>query len=39
MSGECLVCRFRGPGKVLIQTRNPKGFKNWLTKLGLGAHS
>lgn len=36
MSGECLVCRFRGPGKVLIQTRNPKGFRNWLTKLGLG---
>ncbi len=35
MSGEFLVCRFRGPGIVLIQTRNPKGFKNWLTKLGL----
>jgi len=38
MSGECLVCRFRGPGIVLIQTRNPKGFKNWLTKLGLGGN-
>ena len=25
ISGECLVCRFRGPGIVLIQTRNPKG--------------
>ena len=24
MSGECLVCRFRGPGTVLIQTRNPR---------------
>lgn len=35
MSGECLVCRFRGPGIVLIQTRNPKGFKGWLTKLGM----
>lgn len=35
MSGECLVCRFRGPGIVLIQTRNPKGFKNWLGNLGL----
>lgn len=40
MSGECLVCRFRGPGIVLIQTRNPKGFKGWLTKLGMctGGH-
>ena len=25
MSGECLVCRFKGPGIVLIQTRNPNG--------------
>ncbi|MBE6024154.1 MAG: TIGR00266 family protein [Cellulosilyticum sp.] len=41
MSGECLVCRFRGPGIVLIQTRNPKGFKNWLTGLGMctGGHN
>ncbi len=30
MSGECLVCRFRGPGVVLIQTRNPASFKQWL---------
>ena len=29
-SGEGLVCRFRGPGKVLIQTRNPKGFGSWI---------
>lgn len=29
-SGESLVCRFRGPGTVLIQTRNPKGFGNWV---------
>lgn len=35
ISGECIVCRFRGPGIVLIQTRNPKGFKNWLIKLGV----
>lgn len=35
MSGECLVCRFRGPGIVLIQTRNPQGFKGWLTRLGM----
>ena len=41
MSGECLVCRFRGPGIVLIQTRNPKSFKNWLTGLGIctGSHN
>jgi uncharacterized protein (TIGR00266 family) len=29
-SGEGLVCRFRGPGRVLIQTRNPGGFGGWL---------
>ena len=34
MSGECLVCRFRGPGIVLIQTRNPKGLKGYIGKLG-----
>lgn len=30
MSGECLVCRFRGPGTVIIQTRNPLSFAQWL---------
>lgn len=29
-SGECLVCRFRGPGVVLIQTRNPSSFAGWI---------
>ncbi len=29
-SGEGLVCRFRGPGTVLIQTRNPEAFSLWL---------
>ncbi len=29
-SGEGLVCRFRGPGRVLIQTRNPRGFGAWM---------
>lgn len=29
-SGEGLVCRFRGPGTVLIQTRNPQGFGSWV---------
>lgn len=33
-SGEMLVCRFRGPGTVLIQTRNLQGFAGWLTRLG-----
>lgn len=37
MSGECLVCRFRGPGTVLIQTRNPSAFAGWLRRLGFGA--
>ena len=30
MSGECQVCRFRGPGTVLIQTRKPEAFAQWL---------
>lgn len=34
MSGECLVCRFRGPGTVLIQTRNPGGFSHWIASMG-----
>ncbi|MDO3408453.1 TIGR00266 family protein [Saccharibacillus sp. CPCC 101409] len=29
-SGEGLVCRFRGEGVVLIQTRNPRSFAEWL---------
>jgi uncharacterized protein (TIGR00266 family) len=29
-SGEMLVCRFVGPGTVLIQTRNPAAFKSWV---------
>lgn len=32
-SGECLVCRFRGPGVVLIQTRNPRGFEAWIRSM------
>ena len=31
-SGEGLVCRFRGPGRVLIQTRNASGFGNWVAQ-------
>lgn len=29
-SGEGLVCRFRGPGRVLIQSRNARGFGDWI---------
>lgn len=31
-SGEVAVCRFRGPGPVIIQTRNPRGFGNWIKR-------
>lgn len=29
-SGEGFVCRFRGPGLVYIQSRNPSGFGAWI---------
>ena len=32
-SGEGLVCRFRGPGIVLIQTRNPDSFASWIRSM------
>lgn len=31
-SGEMLVCRFRGPGKVFIQSRNPQAFGDWVKR-------
>ncbi|MBD2870494.1 TIGR00266 family protein [Paenibacillus arenilitoris] len=31
-SGEAIVCRFRGEGVVLVQSRNPSGFANWLKR-------
>ena len=31
-SGEGVVCRFRGPGVILIQTRNPNNFEKELEK-------
>jgi len=31
-SGEVAVCRFRGPGPVIIQTRNPRGFGSWIRR-------
>lgn len=30
-SGEGFVCRFRGPGTVYVQTRNPSAFAGWLS--------
>ena len=32
-SGEGFVCRFRGPGKVYIQTRNPRSFASWINSM------
>ncbi len=32
-SGEGLVCRLRGPGVVLIQTRNPNSFSDWIRSM------
>lgn len=29
-SGEGLICRFQGPGRVLIQSRNPQAFGDWV---------
>lgn len=31
-SGEGVVCRFRGEGVVLIQTRNPQSFGGWIKR-------
>ncbi len=32
-SGEGIVCRFKGPGTILIQTRNPNGFESWIRSI------
>jgi len=32
-SGEGLVCKFSGPGKVYIQTRNPAAFAQWINSM------
>lgn len=29
-SGDLLVCKFTGPGKVYIQSRNPASFNDWV---------
>jgi len=38
-SGEGLVFDFAGPGRVLTQTRNPRGLVSWLQANGMGARS
>ena len=30
-SGEGLVCRFKGPGTIYLQTRNPSAFGGWIS--------
>jgi len=32
-SGEGIVCRFTGPGRVLIQSRNPRGLVAWIRSM------
>lgn len=32
-SGELLVCKFVGPGRVYAQSRNPNSFTSWLGRL------
>lgn len=31
-SGEGFVCRFTGPGRIYVQTRNPSAFAGWLSR-------
>jgi uncharacterized protein (TIGR00266 family) len=31
-SGEAIVCRFTGPGKLFIQTRQPRRFGLWISR-------
>lgn len=31
-SGEGFVCRFTGPGRIYVQTRNPAAFAGWLRR-------
>tara|TARA_Y100001936_G_C15902417_1_gene574014 strand:+ start:114 stop:851 length:738 start_codon:yes stop_codon:yes gene_type:complete len=33
LSGEVLALRFRGPGRIWIQSRNLKDFENWIKSL------
>jgi uncharacterized protein (TIGR00266 family) len=33
LSGEGVICQLTGPGKVIMQSRNPQEFANWLYKM------
>lgn len=33
-TGEGAVCRFRGPGTIYIQTRNPQSLGHWVAAQG-----
>lgn len=35
-SGEGVACRFMGPGRVLLQTRNPRDLAAWLSPYMMG---
>lgn len=38
-SGEGFVCRFRGPGRVFLQSRNSRSFAGWLAQFLPGSKS
>ncbi|KAJ3127924.1 hypothetical protein HK098_005565 [Nowakowskiella sp. JEL0407] len=38
-TGEGLVCRFKGPGRVYLQTRNPEGIAQWIMANSAGGKS
>jgi uncharacterized protein (TIGR00266 family) len=37
-TGEGLVCRFTGPGRIFIQTRNPEELSKWIMAVSQGAN-
>jgi len=32
-SGENIVCRFQGPGTILVQSRQPRQFGRWISQV------
>ena len=36
-SGEGMVFEFTGPGRVLLQTRNPRGLESWIRSVAPSA--
>ncbi|WP_371806372.1 TIGR00266 family protein [Candidatus Lokiarchaeum ossiferum] len=39
MSGEGVICQLTGPGKVILQSRNPKEFAQWLFRMSPSSSS